>query len=43
LDECLKWGNIVGGLSTRGFGGCGYPITLVDVQKALKKYYRINN
>lgn len=43
LDECLKWGNIVGGLSTRGFGGCGYPINLVDVQKALKKYYRIIN
>jgi sugar/nucleoside kinase (ribokinase family) len=41
LEECLKWGNIVGGFSTRGFGGCGYPIALADVQKALKKYYRI--
>jgi sugar/nucleoside kinase (ribokinase family) len=41
LDECLKWGNIVGGLSTQGFGGCGYPINLADVQEALKKYYRI--
>jgi sugar/nucleoside kinase (ribokinase family) len=41
LDECLKWGNVVGGLSTQGFGGCGYPTTLQDVQKALKKHYRI--
>jgi sugar/nucleoside kinase (ribokinase family) len=40
LDECLKWGNIVGGFSTRGFGGCGYPITQEAVHKALKKYYR---
>jgi sugar/nucleoside kinase (ribokinase family) len=39
LDECLKWGNVVGGLSTLGFGGSGNPVFPNDVKKALKKYY----
>ncbi len=39
MDDCLSWGNVVGGLSTQGFGGCGYPINPSTVQKALKKYY----
>jgi sugar/nucleoside kinase (ribokinase family) len=35
LAECLKWGNIVGGLSTEALGGPGRKITVKDVQKYL--------
>ncbi len=31
LDDCLRWGNIVGGLSTLGMGGTGRTIRLEDV------------
>ncbi len=35
LEECLRWGNIVGGLSTLGYGGSGKVITEQDVQAYL--------
>jgi len=38
LRECLKWGNIVGGLSTLGLGGVEKITTSSDVAQWLKKY-----
>jgi sugar/nucleoside kinase (ribokinase family) len=35
LAECLKWGNITGGLSTEALGGPGRKITQEDVKKYL--------
>ena len=35
LLECLQWGNIIGGLSTLGYGGSGKVITILDVKKYL--------
>jgi sugar/nucleoside kinase (ribokinase family) len=35
LEECLRWGNITGGLSTTGHGGTGRVVRLADVQKWL--------
>jgi sugar/nucleoside kinase (ribokinase family) len=35
LGECLRWGNVVGGLSTLAPGGAGQMITVADVQHAL--------
>jgi sugar/nucleoside kinase (ribokinase family) len=35
LPECLRWGNIVGGLSTTAHGGAGRVITLSDVEEWL--------
>ncbi len=35
LEECLKWGNIVGGLSTQAAGGTGRKISLKDVEQYL--------
>lgn len=35
LAECLRWGNIVGGLSTLGMGGTGRVITCADVEQQL--------
>jgi hypothetical protein len=35
MHECLRWGNIVGGLSTQGLGGTGRPVTLDDVRRHL--------
>jgi len=32
LDECLRWGNIVGGLSTLGMGGTGRAVTAEEVE-----------
>jgi sugar/nucleoside kinase (ribokinase family) len=35
LEECLRWGNVCGGLSTTGHGGTGRVVRLSDVQKWL--------
>jgi sugar/nucleoside kinase (ribokinase family) len=35
LIECLRWGNIVGGLSTLARGGTGCVVTVADVEKYL--------
>ncbi|HVN54766.1 MAG TPA: PfkB family carbohydrate kinase [Anaerolineaceae bacterium] len=37
LEECLKWGNIVGGLSTLELGGTGKRITEQDVYERLSQ------
>lgn len=39
IETCLKWGNIVGGLSTTELGGTTRKITVDDVMKAINKYY----
>ena len=36
LPDCLRWGNIVGGLSTLGMGGTGQKVTEEDVRRYLK-------
>jgi sugar/nucleoside kinase (ribokinase family) len=38
MQECLRWGNIVGGLSTLGLGGIDHITREFDVYKWLKKY-----
>jgi sugar/nucleoside kinase (ribokinase family) len=38
LRDCLKWGNIVGGLSTLGLGGVDKVTTSSDVVKWFKRY-----
>jgi hypothetical protein len=35
LAECLRWGNIVGGLSTTALGGTGRAVTPADVEQRL--------
>ncbi|GAB4478413.1 MAG: carbohydrate kinase family protein [Anaerolineales bacterium] len=35
LEECLRWGNIVGGLSTLGYGATGQKVTTQDILKHL--------
>jgi sugar/nucleoside kinase (ribokinase family) len=35
LVECLRWGNIVGGLSTLARGGTGRVVTVADVERYL--------
>ncbi len=35
LETCLKWGNIVGALSTQALGGTGYKATVEEVQEIL--------
>ncbi len=35
LEECLRWGNIVGGLSTLGYGATGRKVTVEDIQAYL--------
>jgi sugar/nucleoside kinase (ribokinase family) len=35
LETCLKWGNIAGGLSTLGYGGCSTAPTLVELESHL--------
>jgi sugar/nucleoside kinase (ribokinase family) len=37
LSECLRWGNIVGGLSTTAHGGAGRVISLSDVHEWLSR------
>lgn len=37
LAECLRWGNIVGGLSTQGYGATGRRVTQADVEHWLKE------
>lgn len=37
LEECLKWGNIVGGLSTLALGGTSQVTTVNEVEKWLAK------
>ncbi len=37
LRECLRWGNIVGGLSTLALGGTGQVTTPADVEKHLAR------
>jgi sugar/nucleoside kinase (ribokinase family) len=36
LAECLRWGNVVGGLSTLAPGGTGKVVTVEEVQRWLK-------
>ncbi|MBN1954822.1 MAG: carbohydrate kinase family protein [Anaerolineae bacterium] len=36
LEECLQWGNVVGGLSTEGMGGTGRPVSRTEVEERLK-------
>jgi sugar/nucleoside kinase (ribokinase family) len=36
LAECLRWGNIVGGLSTTALGGTGRPVTTGEVEQMLR-------
>lgn len=38
VRECLRWGNIVGGLSTLALGGTGQVTTLADVERWLAHY-----
>ncbi len=35
VEECLRWGNVVGGLSTTALGGTGRRITAEDVRREL--------
>ena len=36
LAECLRWGNVVGGLSTTALGGTGRRVTTADVERLLR-------
>lgn len=37
LLDCLRWGNVVGGLSTQALGGTGQVITCAEVERWLKR------
>lgn len=39
IENCLKWGNVTGGLSTFEPGGTTYKITIDSVRKAILRYY----
>jgi sugar/nucleoside kinase (ribokinase family) len=43
LVDCLRWGNIVGGLSTQGYGGTGCRITTDQVQRLKRKHFGRSN
>jgi sugar/nucleoside kinase (ribokinase family) len=36
LADCLRWGNVVGGLSTTALGGTGRSVTAADVERLLR-------
>ncbi len=36
LAECLRWGNVVGGLSTTAHGGTGRLVTAAQVEEWLR-------
>lgn len=36
LPECLRWGNVVGGLSTTARGGTGRPVSVAEVERRLR-------
>ena len=36
VAECLRWGNVVGGLSTTALGGTGRPVTAAEVERLLR-------
>lgn len=38
LEDCLRWGNIVGGLSTLGIGGSAKVIREKDIQKWIRDH-----
>ncbi len=42
INDCLQWGNIVGGLSTTEMGGIGRSILCAEVEKYLHKFYKRN-
>jgi sugar/nucleoside kinase (ribokinase family) len=37
VEECLRWANVVGGLSTLGLGGTGRVVTAEEVARRLKQ------
>jgi sugar/nucleoside kinase (ribokinase family) len=43
INECLRWGNIVGGLSTLKIGGTGQTVTESDVNQYLETVYHQNS
>jgi sugar/nucleoside kinase (ribokinase family) len=38
VAECLRWGNVVGGLSTTAHGGPGHALTLAEVERWLAEH-----
>lgn len=43
LQDCLRWGNLAGGLSTLGFGGTGYRVTEKDMMGLLSPGVSVNH
>lgn len=39
VQNCLQWGNIVGGLSTLGPGGTSFKVSVETVKENVRKYY----
>ena len=39
IEDCLKWGNIVGAISTLACGGSGRKITIDEVRRTLSQSY----
>jgi sugar/nucleoside kinase (ribokinase family) len=39
IENCQKWGNVVGGLSTLGYGGTSYQVDLSAVADQIHKHY----
>jgi sugar/nucleoside kinase (ribokinase family) len=40
VSECLKWGNVVGGLSTQAHGGTGRVVRMEDIHEHLDDPYQ---